>query len=36
MSGICGTYGKDDLGLIRKMSDTLVHRGPDDSGTYSR
>jgi asparagine synthase (glutamine-hydrolysing) len=35
MCGICGTYGKDDLDLIRKMSDSMLHRGPDDSGTYS-
>jgi asparagine synthase (glutamine-hydrolysing) len=35
MSGICGTYGKEDLGLIRKMTDIMVHRGPDDWGTYS-
>jgi asparagine synthase (glutamine-hydrolysing) len=35
MSGICGTFGKDDLELIRRMSDTMDRRGPDGSGTYS-
>lgn len=34
MCGICGVFGINDEGLIRRMSDQLVHRGPDDVGTY--
>lgn len=40
MCGICGVYkygqasqGFDEALLIR-MSDTIKHRGPDDSGTF--
>ncbi len=36
MCGICGIYNfngaKIDQSLIKKMADTLVHRGPDDEG----
>jgi asparagine synthase (glutamine-hydrolysing) len=40
MCGICGIfdYGshKDvDQGLLRKMCDTIIHRGPDDEGYYT-
>lgn len=40
MCGICGifNYGskKDvDQGLLRKMCDTIIHRGPDDEGYYT-
>ncbi len=39
MCGICGIVYKDknrvvDRGLLVKMTDTLTHRGPDDSGYY--
>jgi asparagine synthase (glutamine-hydrolysing) len=31
-----GAYGDDELrGLVTRMADTLVHRGPDDSGTWT-
>ena len=39
MCGICGQFNFGtgepvDPGVIRRMSDTMVHRGPDDVGTY--
>jgi len=39
MCGICGivNYGSDqriDRDLIRRMTDTLIHRGPDDAGVH--
>ena len=34
MCGICG-FTWDDASLIRKMSRTMSHRGPDDSGHYT-
>jgi asparagine synthase (glutamine-hydrolysing) len=35
ISGIFGNLRKDDLARsVYKMSETLVHRGPDDSGTW--
>jgi asparagine synthase (glutamine-hydrolysing) len=40
MCGICGVlnYGSQsetvDAGLLTKMSDSIAHRGPDDSGTF--
>ncbi|MFZ3065553.1 MAG: asparagine synthase (glutamine-hydrolyzing) [Nitrospirota bacterium] len=39
MCGICGKLNFDknkdiDKGLIKKMCDTIVHRGPDDEGYY--
>jgi asparagine synthase (glutamine-hydrolysing) len=39
MCGICGIVYKDkdrivDRALVVKMTDTLAHRGPDDSGYY--
>ena len=35
MCGICGFVGASDDGLIERMRDTLAHRGPDESGSYS-
>jgi asparagine synthase (glutamine-hydrolysing) len=37
MCGICGIYapGRVDPEILRRMSSTLVHRGPDDEGTYT-
>ncbi len=32
MCGICGYTGSPDPGLLRRMSDSLRHRGPDDAG----
>ena len=36
MCGICGIHapGNVDPALLRRMNDTIVHRGPDDEGTY--
>ena len=40
MCGICGIldYGRSaqsfDESLLRRMSDTMTHRGPDDAGTF--
>lgn len=39
MCGITGLYYKDsqrpaDLGVVRAMCDTIVHRGPDDQGQF--
>ena len=34
MCGICGFVGLRDVGLLRRMSETLVHRGPDGSGEF--
>ena len=40
MCGIAGFYqsdntiGSEGQGIIRRMTDALVHRGPDDSSTY--
>lgn len=40
MCGICGIFdaaggGESQLPLVRRMSDTLSHRGPDNDGFYS-
>ena len=35
MCGIAGIWGTSDGTAVRQMMDVLVHRGPDDSGTYS-
>lgn len=32
MCGICGVAGRDDEALVRAMSETIVHRGPDGWG----
>jgi len=38
MCGICGIFNFDgapvDRGLVRAMSDTIRHRGPDEEGVY--
>jgi asparagine synthase (glutamine-hydrolysing) len=36
MCGLCGLYapGGVDAGVLQRMNDTLVHRGPDDAGFY--
>src|SRR5437868_3306701 len=39
MCGICGIVSTDhrvvmNPAVIRRMSDTLAHRGPDDEGVY--
>lgn len=34
MCGICGFIGFEDKTLIKKMYDSLSHRGPDDHGTF--
>jgi asparagine synthase (glutamine-hydrolysing) len=40
MCGILGVFGRDgdslDAGRIERMRDTMVHRGPDDSGLWLR
>lgn len=35
MCGIAGFYGSKDDDLLRLMTRSLVHRGPDDEGYYS-
>ncbi|MCX6695320.1 MAG: asparagine synthase (glutamine-hydrolyzing) [Candidatus Altiarchaeota archaeon] len=35
MCGICGFTGDGDEGVLRRMTDVLEHRGPDDKGYYS-
>src|SRR5437868_12500951 len=34
MCGIAGFAGAGDLHLLERMTNVLVHRGPDDSGFY--
>jgi len=34
MCGICGFTGKQDESSLRRMTETIVHRGPDDDGFY--
>jgi len=34
MCGICGIYGFTDRTLIKQMTTSLVHRGPDASGVF--
>jgi asparagine synthase (glutamine-hydrolysing) len=37
MCGICGivsSEGRPDLGAVRRMNGTIVHRGPDDEGLF--
>ena len=38
MCGICGIYGlsntTESTSLVRKMNDSIAHRGPDDDGFY--
>ncbi|MGA7241448.1 MAG: asparagine synthetase B, partial [Bryobacteraceae bacterium] len=40
MCGICGIFESDresaiDCGVLKSMTDSIVHRGPDDEGHYS-
>ncbi|KYC45397.1 MAG: Glutamine--fructose-6-phosphate aminotransferase (isomerizing) [Candidatus Methanofastidiosum methylothiophilum] len=35
MCGIAGFFGFEDKELIKKMLDSMYHRGPDDYGSYS-
>ena len=34
MCGICGFYGFEDRELLKRMTQVLSHRGPDDSGYF--
>ena len=34
MCGICGVLGPIDASVLRSMTRTMVHRGPDDEGFY--
>jgi asparagine synthase (glutamine-hydrolysing) len=34
MCGIVGIYGVSDKTLVKRMCDTIVHRGPDEEGYY--
>lgn len=34
MCGICGIYGIEDHQTIKRMSDAIAHRGPDDEGFF--
>ncbi|MBL7206317.1 MAG: asparagine synthase (glutamine-hydrolyzing) [Candidatus Aenigmarchaeota archaeon] len=34
MCGICGFVGFEDKALLKKMMDSIKHRGPDDSGVF--
>ena len=34
MCRICGIYGLENKELVKKMCQTLVHRGPNDRGIY--
>ncbi len=35
MCGICGFTGRKQESVLKKMTDSIVHRGPDDEGYYS-
>lgn len=35
MCGICGFTGPRNEGVLQRMADVIVHRGPDDDGFYS-
>ena len=35
MCGICGIFGMDDKKLLKRMTEVLKHRGPDDVGYYT-
>lgn len=35
MCGICGFTGDKDRVVLKRMTDTIVHRGPDDDGYYA-
>ena len=34
MCGICGFTGISDMDTLIRMTDSMVHRGPDDRGFY--
>jgi len=34
MCGICGVLGRADASVLRRMTETMVHRGPDDQGFH--
>ena len=34
MCGICGFTGTPNRGLLERMADAIVHRGPDESGFW--
>ena len=34
MCGIAGFTGKKNQALLKKMADSLIHRGPDDEGFF--
>jgi asparagine synthase (glutamine-hydrolysing) len=39
MCGICGFYQSEreaDAGTLKRMNDTIVHRGPDDEGLFHK
>ena len=38
MCGICGFVGKveDKSAILEKMMNRIIHRGPDDAGTYEK
>lgn len=35
MCGICGFTGKENKAILKKMTDSISHRGPDEDGFYS-
>ena len=35
MCGICGFTGKEDKTVLKRMADSIIHRGPDEDGYYS-
>jgi len=35
MCGICGFTGEKKEEVLKRMTDTIVHRGPDEEGFYS-
>jgi asparagine synthase (glutamine-hydrolysing) len=35
MCGICGFTGRVDSAVLKRMTDSIVHRGPDEEGFYS-
>lgn len=35
MCGICGFTGPSDVKVLKRMADTIAHRGPDDEGFFS-
>lgn len=35
MCGVCGFTGKEDKTVLKRMADSIIHRGPDEDGYYS-